>query len=166
MPVVEHMHACRSLLSVPQLQFLEVYAPERWTANQASFAIDYANRPPLLAVPMSALFGPVQQVIASLPKPMLSTGRAADASIRQTKATGADGAHQGQNASMLTLVLLSPRRLELARVPAHELAGFWERHYSAVRKELMRRYAKHKWPIDPTAASAKGDAKTTAKAGR
>jgi ATP-dependent helicase HrpB len=27
-----------------------------------------------------------------------------------------------------------------------DLAGFWERLYPQVRKELARRYPKHKWP--------------------
>jgi len=30
-----------------------------------------------------------------------------------------------------------------------DLKGFWERHYPGVRKELMRRYPRHKWPEDP-----------------
>ena len=34
-----------------------------------------------------------------------------------------------------------------------DLAGFWERHYPALRKQLMRRYPKHAWPEDPVAAS-------------
>jgi ATP-dependent helicase HrpB len=29
------------------------------------------------------------------------------------------------------------------------LAGFWERLYPQVRKELARRYPKHKWPEKP-----------------
>jgi ATP-dependent helicase HrpB len=28
-----------------------------------------------------------------------------------------------------------------------DLAGFWERHYPAIRRELMRRYPRHKWPL-------------------
>jgi len=33
-----------------------------------------------------------------------------------------------------------------------DLAGFWERHYPAIRRELMRRYPKHAWPEDPRSA--------------
>ncbi len=33
-----------------------------------------------------------------------------------------------------------------------DLAGFWERHYPAVRKELMRKYPRHSWPEDPKTA--------------
>jgi ATP-dependent helicase HrpB len=30
-----------------------------------------------------------------------------------------------------------------------DLRGFWERHYPALRKELSRRYPRHKWPENP-----------------
>nr|WP_236519402.1 ATP-dependent helicase HrpB [Sandaracinus amylolyticus] len=30
-----------------------------------------------------------------------------------------------------------------------DLAGFWDRHYPTLRKELMRRYPRHAWPDDP-----------------
>ncbi|MFT3709807.1 MAG: ATP-dependent helicase HrpB [Archangium sp.] len=33
-----------------------------------------------------------------------------------------------------------------------DLAGFWDRHYPAVRRELMRQYPKHSWPEDPRTA--------------
>ena len=33
-----------------------------------------------------------------------------------------------------------------------DLAGFWDRHYPAVRKELMRHYPRHNWPEDPKTA--------------
>jgi len=33
-----------------------------------------------------------------------------------------------------------------------DLAGFWERHYPAIAKELRRRYPKHAWPDDPLTA--------------
>ena len=34
-----------------------------------------------------------------------------------------------------------------------DLAGFWERHYPALRKELGRRYPRHAWPEDPRSAT-------------
>ena len=30
-----------------------------------------------------------------------------------------------------------------------DLAGFWQRLYPQVRRELMRRYPRHAWPEDP-----------------
>jgi ATP-dependent helicase HrpB len=33
-----------------------------------------------------------------------------------------------------------------------DLAGFWTRHYPAIRKELARRYPRHAWPAEPTSA--------------
>jgi ATP-dependent helicase HrpB len=44
----------------------------------------------------------------------------------------------------LTLNLLAPngRAVQVTQ----DLAGFWERHYPGIRKELMRRYPKHSWP--------------------
>ncbi len=33
-----------------------------------------------------------------------------------------------------------------------DLSGFWERHYPALRRELMRRYPRHAWPEDPRRA--------------
>ena len=46
----------------------------------------------------------------------------------------------------LTLHLLAPnhRAVQVTR----DLSGFWERHYPAIRRELMRRYPKHQWPED------------------
>lgn len=35
-----------------------------------------------------------------------------------------------------------------------DLAGFWERHYPKLRKELSRRYPKHHWADDPVTAVA------------
>ena len=34
-----------------------------------------------------------------------------------------------------------------------DLAGFWERHYPAIRRELMRRYPRHAWPEDGATAT-------------
>src|SRR5690606_3358663 len=46
----------------------------------------------------------------------------------------------------LTIHLLAPngRAVQVTR----DLAGFWERHYPGIRRELMRRYPKHAWPED------------------
>ncbi len=34
-----------------------------------------------------------------------------------------------------------------------DLAGFWTRHYPAIRKELARKYPRHSWPDDPRTAT-------------
>jgi ATP-dependent helicase HrpB len=46
----------------------------------------------------------------------------------------------------LTLHLLAPN--QRAVQVTTDLAGFWQRHYPSVRKELMRRYPRHAWPED------------------
>jgi ATP-dependent helicase HrpB len=46
----------------------------------------------------------------------------------------------------LTLHLLAPN--QRAVQVTTDLAGFWERHYPALRRELMRRYPRHAWPED------------------
>jgi ATP-dependent helicase HrpB len=44
----------------------------------------------------------------------------------------------------LTIHLLAPN--QRAVQITQDLAGFWERHYPGIRRELMRRYPKHAWP--------------------
>lgn len=34
-----------------------------------------------------------------------------------------------------------------------DLAGFWERHYPSIARELRRKYPRHAWPDDPLSAS-------------
>jgi ATP-dependent helicase HrpB len=36
-----------------------------------------------------------------------------------------------------------------------DLEGFWDRHYPALRRELMRKYPRHFWPEDPRVAEAR-----------
>ncbi len=47
----------------------------------------------------------------------------------------------------LVLQLLAPNQRPVQVTT--DLAGFWERHYPAVRRELGRRYPRHAWPEDP-----------------
>jgi ATP-dependent helicase HrpB len=47
----------------------------------------------------------------------------------------------------LVLHLLAPNRRAVQVTP--DLAGFWVNHYPAIRRELMRRYPRHKWPEKP-----------------
>ena len=51
----------------------------------------------------------------------------------------------------LVLHLLAPNQRPVQVTT--DLAGFWERHYPALRRELMRRYPRHAWPEDPRHAS-------------
>ena len=51
----------------------------------------------------------------------------------------------------LVLHLLAPNGR--AQQVTSDLAGFWQRHYPAVRRELMRRYPRHSWPEDGAAAA-------------
>jgi len=51
----------------------------------------------------------------------------------------------------VVLHLLAPNGR--AQQVTSDLAGFWERHYPAVRRELMRRYPRHSWPEDGATAT-------------
>jgi ATP-dependent helicase HrpB len=51
----------------------------------------------------------------------------------------------------LTLHLLAPN--QRAVQVTSDLAGFWSRHYPALRRELGRRYPRHAWPEDPLHAT-------------
>jgi ATP-dependent helicase HrpB len=57
-----------------------------------------------------------------------------------------EGPRVGSAGVPLTLHLLAPNQ-RAVQVTA-DLAGFWERHYPSVRKELSRRYPRHAWPED------------------
>jgi ATP-dependent helicase HrpB len=46
----------------------------------------------------------------------------------------------------LTLHLLAPN--QRAVQVTSDLAGFWQRHYPSIRRELMRKYPRHAWPED------------------
>jgi len=48
----------------------------------------------------------------------------------------------------LVLHLLAPNQRPVQ--VTQDLPGFWVRHYPAIRRELMRKYPRHKWPEDPT----------------
>ncbi|HSM91257.1 MAG TPA: ATP-dependent helicase C-terminal domain-containing protein, partial [Anaeromyxobacteraceae bacterium] len=50
----------------------------------------------------------------------------------------------------LVLHLLAPN--QRAVQVTTDLAGFWSRHYPALRRELGRRYPRHAWPEDPLTA--------------
>ena len=47
----------------------------------------------------------------------------------------------------VVVLLLAPNQRPVQTTT--DLAGFWERWYPQVRKELMRRYPKHQWPENP-----------------
>jgi ATP-dependent helicase HrpB len=53
----------------------------------------------------------------------------------------------GPNKTPLVIQLLAPNHRPLQTTT--DLAGFWERLYPQVRREMMRRYPKHAWPEQP-----------------
>ncbi|MGD0773885.1 MAG: ATP-dependent helicase HrpB [Candidatus Solibacter sp.] len=53
----------------------------------------------------------------------------------------------GRGAVPLVVRLLAPNQRPVQMTS--DLAGFWQRLYPQVRKELSRRYPKHAWPEDP-----------------
>jgi ATP-dependent helicase HrpB len=59
----------------------------------------------------------------------------------------AKGPVVGKGAVPLLLHLLAPsgRPVQVT----DDLAGFWVRHYPAIKKQLQRQYPKHRWPDDP-----------------
>lgn len=63
----------------------------------------------------------------------------------------ATGPTLGSRRVPLVLHLLAPNRRAVQVTT--DLAGFWERHYPDLRKQLMRRYPRHDWPDDPITAT-------------
>jgi ATP-dependent helicase HrpB len=62
----------------------------------------------------------------------------------------ADGPRIADGRVPLVLQLLAPSQRPVQVTT--DLAGFWDRHYPKLRRELMRRYPKHAWPEDPRTA--------------
>jgi ATP-dependent helicase HrpB len=63
----------------------------------------------------------------------------------------AAGPAVGNGRVPLVLHLLAPN--QRAVQVTTDLAGFWQRHYPTIRKELCRKYPRHAWPEDPRTAS-------------
>jgi ATP-dependent helicase HrpB len=59
----------------------------------------------------------------------------------------------------LVLHLLAPNQRPVQVTT--DLAGFWERHYPTLRRELARRYPRHAWPEDPAHASPPAASRAT-----
>ncbi|HEV2765618.1 MAG TPA: ATP-dependent helicase C-terminal domain-containing protein, partial [Pyrinomonadaceae bacterium] len=57
------------------------------------------------------------------------------------------GPRVGAGRVPLLLHLLAPNQRPVQLTS--DLAGFWQRHYPQVRRELSRRYPRHAWPEDP-----------------
>ena len=53
----------------------------------------------------------------------------------------------GPERTPVVVHLLAPNRRPVQITS--DLAGFWQRHYPQVRRELMRRYPRHAWPEKP-----------------
>ncbi len=62
-----------------------------------------------------------------------------------------DGPKIAGGRSALVLHLLAPNQRPVQVTT--DLAGFWQRTYPQVRRELSRKYPRHQWPEDPTSAT-------------
>lgn len=68
-----------------------------------------------------------------------------------------DGPGIGPQRTPVVMHLLGPN--QRAVQTTSDLRGFWKRLYPEVRRELMRRYPRHKWPENPLSAEAVEEAK-------
>ncbi len=73
----------------------------------------------------------------------------------------ADGPRIAEGRVALVLHLLAPN-MRAVQVTT-DLAGFWDRHYPALRRELRRRYPRHAWPEDPRNAPAPASGRRAGK---
>ncbi len=62
-----------------------------------------------------------------------------------------DGPRVADGKVALVLHLLAPNNRPVQVTT--DLAGFWQRHWPSLRRELMRRYPKHAWPEDGATAT-------------
>jgi ATP-dependent helicase HrpB len=60
-----------------------------------------------------------------------------------------DGPRLGKEPLVLHLLAPNQRAVQVTT----DLAGFWQRHYPELRRQLMRRYPRHSWPEDPLTAA-------------
>jgi ATP-dependent helicase HrpB len=67
----------------------------------------------------------------------------------------ARGPAVGDGRVPLVLHLLAPNQRPVQVTT--DLPGFWNKHYPALRKQLMRRYPRHAWPEDPTQLTESDD---------
>lgn len=63
----------------------------------------------------------------------------------------ADGPKVAFGAVPVVLHLLAPNQRPVQVTT--DLAGFWQRHWPAIRRELCRKYPRHLWPEDPVNAA-------------
>jgi ATP-dependent helicase HrpB len=68
-----------------------------------------------------------------------------------------DGPRIGPERTPVVMHLLGPNQRAVQTTA--DLRGFWQRLYPEVRRELMRRYPRHKWPENPLSAEAVEEAK-------
>lgn len=68
-----------------------------------------------------------------------------------------DGPQVGPERTPVVMHLLGPNQRAVQTTA--DLRGFWQRLYPEVRRELMRRYPRHKWPESPLSAEAVEEAK-------